>query len=323
MLTAVLCMAVWGLSAQANIKISIQGTFKDANNAAVDDGAYETIFRLYTSSTGGTAIWEESATVQLTGGVYTHRLGTTTPLSSTDFDTTLFVGVNINGIEISPRTELTYAPYTLHSPYATRAGNDVFIGSILPFAGPLAKVPAGYLPCDGRAMSSTEYPELFAAIGTTWGNGTQNNSGGGVKDFNLPRTGGLFLRGWGAGNNSEDPNNTARTASLTGGAAGNNVGSFQGDAFKQHNHDFNSSTQSDGAHGHSVTDVQHGFMAGETFTFNGDGGGNAGQQSATRNVNFGGQHSHSVSGTTQNNSGSTPENRPKNISVLYIIKARL
>lgn len=38
--------------------------------------------------------------------------------------------------------------------------------------------PAGCVPCDGRALSIGEYPELFAVIGTVYGGGTGT--------FNLP-----------------------------------------------------------------------------------------------------------------------------------------
>jgi microcystin-dependent protein len=51
-------------------------------------------------------------------------------------------------------------------------------GVILPFGGVAANVPSGYLPCDGRSLSAAAYPNLYAAIGTTWG-----GSGG---NFNLP-----------------------------------------------------------------------------------------------------------------------------------------
>ena len=44
------------------------------------------------------------------------------------------------------------------------------IGGILPFAGNGA-VPAGYLLCDGAAVSRTMYPDLFSVIGTTYGAG--------------------------------------------------------------------------------------------------------------------------------------------------------
>ena len=54
-------------------------------------------------------------------------------------------------------------------------------------------VPAHCLACDGSAVSRTTYPELFAAIGTTWG------AGDGSTTFNLPdfTSVGAFLRSTG------------------------------------------------------------------------------------------------------------------------------
>lgn len=51
-------------------------------------------------------------------------------------------------------------------------------GIIMPFAG--RRLPAGYLPCDGRAVSRTTYATLYSVIGTTYG------SGDGSSTFNLP-----------------------------------------------------------------------------------------------------------------------------------------
>lgn len=51
-------------------------------------------------------------------------------------------------------------------------------GVVEPFAG--ASVPAGFLLCDGSAVSRTTYSDLYAAIGTTWG------TGNGSTTFNLP-----------------------------------------------------------------------------------------------------------------------------------------
>lgn len=50
-------------------------------------------------------------------------------------------------------------------------------------------VPNGYLACNGQAVSRTTYPELFAAIGTTFG------AGDGSSTFNLPDLRGEFVRG--------------------------------------------------------------------------------------------------------------------------------
>ena len=54
------------------------------------------------------------------------------------------------------------------------------VGVIYPFGGGNDKVPDGYLPCDGRAVSRTEYSALFNVIGTSFGNGDTINT------FNVP-----------------------------------------------------------------------------------------------------------------------------------------
>ena len=51
-------------------------------------------------------------------------------------------------------------------------------GMIVDFAGPTP--PAGFLPCDGAAVSRTTYADLFAAIGVTWGAGDTTST------FNVP-----------------------------------------------------------------------------------------------------------------------------------------
>lgn len=53
-------------------------------------------------------------------------------------------------------------------------------GELEDFAGPESKVPAGWLPCDGRAVSRSSYARLFDVLGTTWG------AGDGSTTFNLP-----------------------------------------------------------------------------------------------------------------------------------------
>ena len=62
-------------------------------------------------------------------------------------------------------------------------------GTINAFGG--TNVPGGWLLCDGRAISSAQYPKLYAAISTNWGFGIQGSS----TNFNLPDLRGQFLRG--------------------------------------------------------------------------------------------------------------------------------
>jgi microcystin-dependent protein len=61
------------------------------------------------------------------------------------------------------------------------------IGTVQMFAG--ATVPAGYLLCNGAAVSRTTYAALFAVIGTTYG------AGNGTTTFTLPDFGSRFPRG--------------------------------------------------------------------------------------------------------------------------------
>lgn len=55
-------------------------------------------------------------------------------------------------------------------------------------------IPTGFLLADGRAVSRTEYANLFKVIGTTFG------TGDGSTTFNLPNLQAAFIRGAGSQN---------------------------------------------------------------------------------------------------------------------------
>lgn len=108
-----------------------------------------------------------------------------------------------------------------HAEYATRsdvASNAIPVGTVLACASQVA--PAGFLPCEGAAISRESYANLFAAIGISYGNGD------GSTTFNLPDYRGQFLRGWdnGAG---VDPDAAGRTGG--DGTPGDAVGTKQSD----------------------------------------------------------------------------------------------
>lgn len=71
-------------------------------------------------------------------------------------------------------------------------GGGVPVGFIMPYAG--TGLQEGWLDCDGSAVSRTMYPDLFTAIGTTWG------AGDGSTTFNLPRSEDLVMQGASATN---------------------------------------------------------------------------------------------------------------------------
>ncbi|MCP4133541.1 MAG: hypothetical protein GY754_21410 [bacterium] len=88
------------------------------------------------------------------------------------------------------------------------------VGTIVPFAGPEANIPDGWLLCDGDSYDRDSYPDLFQAIGTSWGAPDSSQ-------FNLPDFQGRFLRGLDIAG-TIDP--------------GRSVGSYQDDAFQDHRH---------------------------------------------------------------------------------------
>jgi microcystin-dependent protein len=61
---------------------------------------------------------------------------------------------------------------------AERAKATLPAGVYMPYGGSAA--PIGYLLCNGQAVSRAAYPDLFVAIGTTWG------AGDGSTTFNVP-----------------------------------------------------------------------------------------------------------------------------------------
>lgn len=79
---------------------------------------------------------------------------------------------------------------------AIQSGSSNPTGAVITFAG--SSAPAGYLICDGSAVSRTTYADLFTVIGTTYG------TGDGSTTFNLPNLKGKVIVGQDANDTSFD-----------------------------------------------------------------------------------------------------------------------
>ena len=93
------------------------------------------------------------------------------------------------GLSGEVTVDTTLSKLRLHDG-STKGGVEIGgmpVGSIIPSAG--TTIPAGYLLCDGSAISRTTYSALFASIGTTYGAGDGNST------FNLPNLTDRFLEG--------------------------------------------------------------------------------------------------------------------------------
>lgn len=173
--------------------------------------------------------------------------------------------------------------------------SDGPVGSIMAFAG--VNAPAGWLLCNGSAVSRTTYADLFTVIGNAWGNGD------GVNTFNLPDLRGRFLRGVDAGT-GRDPDAANRTATNAGGNTGDNVGTLEDQQLNAHTH-----TITDPGHFHRSINSDVVRNTGGYGTGLGTGGLGPNQITMTTNT----------TGITVNPTTGT-ETRPVNASVNFIIK---
>lgn len=219
-------------------------------------------------------------------------------------------------------------------------------GVIEAFAGPKVNVPSGYLICDGSPVSRASYPNLFAAIGESWG------AGDGSTTFNLPNLNGRFLRGVDDGVGI-DPDALSRAPSAPGGNIGDNVGTLELDGFQSHGHSVSGvsaatntvsahshakgslggATSSAGAHSHQMrsnatngnagTSSPYSSVAGFSYTNTDDilsAGNHSHSLSITGSTAAAGSHNHTVTLGGNVDSSGISETRPENASVFYIIK---
>lgn len=305
-LAFIICIfSIFSVSAQQAKKISLQGFLKDANGKAVADGSQVVIFKLYTQESGGTFEWSETQTLNVFGGIYSTHLGKTESLENLNWGAnTYYVGVTVQGTELIPRTELTFAPYSLGSPKAQEVVCSGAVGdvkySILNPTQFAAVNGSCWVPMDGRALLTSDKLRIITSM------------------TNLPDAGGSFLRSQEfQGGADRDPDRTANST----------IATLQDDTYKSHNHGGN--TESGGIHAHNITDPGHSHVW--NFGLEGDDSGSGGSYAEyTRvggeigdairrattgiTINTDGNHTHSI------NSQGGNETRPKNLNLWTYIR---
>ena len=199
-------------------------------------------------------------------------------------------------------------------------------GMVAPFAG--ADAPEGWLPCDGREVSRTDYAALFAVLGTVHG------AGDGATTFALPDLRGRVAAGL------DDMGGTAagRLTGAPGGVDGAALGASGGaethtlaeTEIAEHGHGAGTyagradgTTESGGAHTHNLS-RRAGAGSGASayqLTASGDGGST---REATASA---GAHTHgfsaevAVTGRSGTAGGGEPHNNVQPTLVLnYIVK---
>lgn len=182
-------------------------------------------------------------------------------------------------------------------------------GVVADFAGTTA--PAGWLICAGQILGRVDYPDLFAAIGTTYG--APSGATFTLPDLRGRVTAGRDIDQGGYADRLTSPN--SRTLGATGGAQ---TVTLTTDQMPAHTHTVSGSTNSAGGHAH--TNVRSGTPSGT-----GDGNfivTNSNTAGTSLPTSVAGEHSHTLAGTADSAGGGQPHpNVQPTIILTKIIKA--
>jgi len=169
-----------------------------------------------------------------------------------------------------------------------------------------SEAPAGWLLCDGLAYNRTTYADLYAVIGSTYGDGDHSTT------FNVPDLRGIFVRGAGTSGKLTKANGSAFSATL---------GAYVNDMEQDHYHTASSNSWD---HSHSVSNLYQRLDTGTGTTVS--AGHPPTEYSSgiiyTNSVNH--THTHDISSPLETGGFGMPriggETNPANLGVNYIIK---
>lgn len=103
----------------APVRLNYQGLLLDtASGNPVPDGDYAITFAIYHSETITTPLWHETQVVAVADGLFNVQLGSSNPISPTDWvdGRDLWLGLTLEGeSEMTPRQQLVSVPYALNA----------------------------------------------------------------------------------------------------------------------------------------------------------------------------------------------------------------
>jgi hypothetical protein len=191
MLTIIVCtfMAFTTLvraqSADAE-QTTIQGILLNDDGSPRPDGDYTITIRAYSSAQGGESIGiiDDGRLINQQAGAFSIMVSLQ-PIADAIRRGPVYIGISEPGKpEMLPRLRLGTVPKALHATSAATTPGAVPIAGTSSYVGDPSKLPSSWMVADGRALRASEYPELFAAIGTYFGDGSDDNDD--ATNFNLP-----------------------------------------------------------------------------------------------------------------------------------------
>ena len=130
-----LCLAMISTAIGADVPglINVQGKLTDDDGQPLDNGSYSVVFSIYDVPSGGSALWQETRSVDVTDGLFSILLGESVTIPPSLFDdNALWLGMKVEADpEMTPRQRLTTSPYAFRTPEGAAGGGWVDDGSIV------------------------------------------------------------------------------------------------------------------------------------------------------------------------------------------------
>lgn len=126
-LVAMVCVSMSAAADTLNRHIGYSGFLATGSPPVAVNGPRDLVFRIYTVLSGGTAVWEETHSVEVVEGEFSVNLGKNhlNGLDDLDFssDVQYWLGITIGlfGTELSPRKEILFVPYAFRGDSAAAA----------------------------------------------------------------------------------------------------------------------------------------------------------------------------------------------------------
>lgn len=113
---SIMALAAFGLASGADT-INYQGRLMESAGAPVDGSSVGVTFSIHGVSSGGTALWSETQSISVAGGLYNVELGKSNPIPDDLFaGADRWLGVRVGGdAEMSPRARITSVAYAFNS----------------------------------------------------------------------------------------------------------------------------------------------------------------------------------------------------------------
>ncbi len=219
-LLLIVFFASFNLFAQKGI--SFQGIARDAQGNAITNQSISVKFTIGTFSETQNLNTDEF-------GVFSATIGSE---NSSDFNKLVFAN-NDDNLKVEIDGDVIYNDKFNTVPYAKAADNGVPVGAIMPFAGAVSSGGGleepinGWIVCNGATLTNdAKFDKLKSVLSNAWGANK------------VPDLRGTFLRGV----------NNGRTGTYRDPDSNREVGTFQDDEFKRHNHEI-----TDPGHEHKFT----------------------------------------------------------------------